>query len=89
MMILIFYNNTRKSMLTLQYSSTKTNFYDFLVVMCCIPLNMHILQSLLKFKIFIIKIPKDLLFIFFILNAHFITAYNVKAVQDDISAVPI
>ena len=31
------------------------------------------------------KIPKDSLFIFLVLNAVFITVYHVKAVQDDIS----
>ena len=44
-------------------------------------------------KILIIKIPKDSLFIFFNLNAVYITvySYHVKAVHDDISSktVPI
>ena len=52
--------------------------------MCCISLNMHILQSLLRFKIFIMKIPKDSHFIFLILNAFFITVYHFKAVRVDI-----
>ena len=71
--------------------NTKIEFYEFLVVMCCNSLNVHILRSLEKLIIFIIKIPKDLHFIFFFLNAVFITVYHVKAVQDDISAkaVPI
>ena len=38
------------------YSSTKTLLF---LVESCISLNMHMLQSLLKFKIFTIKIPKD------------------------------
>ena len=46
----------------------------------------HILLSLLKFKTLIIKIPKDSLFIYLVLNAVSITVYRVKAVQDDISA---
>ena len=65
-----------------QYSSTQTRFYEFLVVMCSISLNMHVLESLLKFEIFIIKIPEDLLFIFLVLNAVFITVYQTTAVQD-------
>ena len=52
-------------------------------------LNMHNLRALSKFKIFILNISKDLLYIFFILNAVFITVYHVKAVQDDISAKTI
>ena len=51
----------------------KTEFY-FLIVMCCISSNMDILQSLFKFKIFIIKIPKKFPSILLVLNA----------VQDDI-----
>ena len=39
----------------------------------------------LNFKIFIIKIQKDSLLIFLVLNSVFITVYHVKAVQDDIS----
>ena len=31
------------------WSNTKTQLYDFLVVECCISLNMHFLQSLLEF----------------------------------------
>ena len=54
--------------------------------MCCISLNMHILSSLLKLKIFIIKISKDSIFIFLVLNAVFITVYHVRFGQDDISA---
>ena len=55
------------------------------------PNFMHFLQSLLKFKNFLINIPKDLLFIFLVLNGIFFTVYHVKAFQDDISAksVPI
>ena len=43
---------------------TKTQFYEFLVVESCISLNMQYLQSLLKFKIFKIKILKYFLFIY-------------------------
>ena len=62
---------------------TKCHFYEFLVVICSI--------SLKKLKIFIIKIPKDSLFIFLVLHAVIVTFYHVKVVQDDISAksVPI
>ena len=77
MMILILYNITRKCILTLQYS-IETKFYEPLVVMWCISLKMHILQALLQFKIFIIKILKDSLFTFLVLNAVFITVYHVK-----------
>ena len=72
-------------------SSIENHFYEFLVVICCISLNMHFLQFLSKFKIFLIKILKDSLVIFLLLNAVFITVHHVKVVQDDISAktVPI
>ena len=50
---------------------------------------MDILRALAKFKIFIMKIPKDSLFILLVLNAVFITVYLVKAVQDDIAAKTI
>ena len=53
----------------LQYSSTKNQFFEFLVVMCCITFNMDILLSLLILKTCIIKIPKDSLFILLLLNA--------------------
>ena len=36
---------------------------EFLVVMCCISLNFHFLQSLVNFKIFIIKKKKIFLYI--------------------------
>ena len=73
------------------YGSTKTQFYEFLVLLCFISLIMHFLQSFLKFKIFIIKILRYLLFILLVLNTVFIPVEHVKAVQDDISAktVPI
>ena len=70
-------------------SSTKAQFYEFLVVMCCISINMQILQSLLIFKIFIIKIAKDSLSMSLVLNSVFITVYHVKAVRDDISTKPV
>ena len=59
--------------------------------MCCISLYMHIFQKPLKLKIFVIKMPKDLLFILMVLTAVFITVCRVKAVQDDISekTIPI
>ena len=57
--------------------------------MCCISLNIHVLQSLLTYKIFIIKIPKKFLYIFLVLNAVFINAYHIILVQDDISAKTI
>ena len=47
---------------------------------------MNILQSLSKIKIFIIKIPKDSLYIFLVLNAVFISIHHFKAVKDEISA---
>ena len=65
----------------------KTNFMSSWL--CGNSLNMHILRALSKFKIFIIKIPKDSLDMFLILNAVFIAVYHVKAVQDDISAKTI
>ena len=65
----------------------KTNFMSSLfAVLCCIYLNTHIIQSLFKFEIFIIKIPNDSPFILLVLNfAVFITVYHVKAGQDDTS----
>ena len=64
------------------------NFFLVYLLLCAAFLspNMHILQYLFKFKIFIIKIQKDSLFLFLVLNAALITAYHAKAVQDDISA---
>ena len=53
-MTLILYNILRKFILTQQI--TKAHFYEFLINMCCNSLNMHFLQSLLKFKIYIINI---------------------------------
>ena len=44
---------------------------------------MHILQSLPRFKIFIINSPKDSLYMFLVSNVVFITVYHVKAVQDE------
>ena len=61
MMILNLYNIENAY---LHYESTNTKFYEFLVVLCCISLTMNFLQSLLEFKIFILKIPKDSFFIF-------------------------
>ena len=68
---------------------TKTKFFEFLVVKCCISLNMNFPQSLLKFKIFIIKFPKYLLLIFLALNAFFFPKCHVKTVQYDISVKTI
>ena len=48
-------------------------FFELLIVMGCISLNIHSLLSLLTFKNFIINIPIDSLFIFLVLNAVFIT----------------
>ena len=70
----------------LHWSSTKTQFYEFLVIERCISLYMHFLQSLIKFQIFRIEGQKYLLFIYLVLNAAFIPIYHVKAVQDDISS---
>ena len=58
--------------------------------MCYISLSTHT-QSLLTFKIFIIKIKKIDHDIFLVLNATSITLYHIKAIQDDISAktVPV
>ena len=64
MFFITFYENAYE-----HYSRTKTKFYELLVVMCCISLNMQIIQSLLKFKIFIVKITKDSIFMFLVLNA--------------------
>ena len=69
----------------------KLNFFEFF---CCYVLYFlkYAYSSItLKFKIFIIKIPKDLLCIYLFFYAVFITVYHFKAVQDDISAktVPI
>ena len=73
------------------YSCTQTQFYEFLDIMCCISLNMHITQSLLIFKFF--QKRSQMIWFSNVLskNAVFITVYHVKDVQDDISAkvVPI
>ena len=53
----------------------KPNFMSSLLL----SLNMLILRALSKFQIFIRKIPKDLPYIFLVLNAVF-TVYHVKAV---------
>ena len=63
----------------------------YIWVPCCYvlhSLNVHFLQLLLYFEIFIIKIPKYLLFIFFVSNA-IILVWPVKAVQDYIFAKTI
>ena len=52
---------------------------NFIVVMCCISLNMHFL---LESKIFIIEIPEDSMFIFLVKNAAFIPICHF---QDDLS----
>ena len=59
--------------------------------MWCISLNMNPLQLFFKFKIFIIKIPTDSIFIHLVLNAVCLSAtvYHVKADQYDISAKTI
>ena len=57
--------------------------------MCSISLNMHILWALSKFKIFIIKIQNNSLYISLVWNAVFITVYHDKVVRDDISAKTI
>ena len=64
--------------------SSITQFYEFLVLYCCITLDMCI--SLLR--IFMIKIQKYLLFIY---NAVYIARCLVNAHQDNVSAktVPI
>ena len=62
------------------------NLMDSLILCAEFLKIIHILLSLLKFKTLIIKIPKDSLFIFLVLNAVSITVYRVKAIQDDISA---
>ena len=80
----IYHNIIRKCILT-NWISTKTQYYDFLIVECCISLNMHFLKSLLKFKIFIIENCKYLLFIYLVKNATFPPTCHVKAVQDNIS----
>ena len=64
---------------TIHYSSMlKPNYMSFVAVMCRISLNMHILQSFLKLKIFLIKIPKDSLFIFLVLNTVCITVRHLR-----------
>ena len=50
----------------LHWISTKTQFYEFLDVVCCISLNMLFLKSLLEFEIFIIERQKYLLFIYLV-----------------------
>ena len=55
----------------------KPNFVP--CVMCCISLNMHFFQSLLKFKIIIIVIPEDLLLIFLVSNADYMLICHAKA----------
>ena len=65
----------------------KPNFMSSLLLCtCCITLNMHIFKSLLKSKIFIVKLPKDSLLIFLVWNFVFATLYHFKAVQNDISS---
>ena len=73
-------------MLTNTTKAPKPNFFEFLVVLCCISLTKNYLQSLLKYKIFIIKILIDSFFIFLVLKAVFFLVYHGKAVRDDISA---
>ena len=64
----------------------KPNFMSSLLLYTyCISLNLNILQSVLNFKIFIIKIPKKFLFIFLVSTAVLILVCHIKAVQDDIS----
>ena len=42
------------------------NFNEFLVIECSMSLNMHFIQSLLEFLIFIIEVQKYLLFIYLV-----------------------
>ena len=79
-MILILYNIIHNS------RTIKTQFYEFLVVLRYVPFNIYFHQSLLVLKIFIIKFPKYLLFLFLVLNAFFIPRCHVQAVQEVISA---
>ena len=67
----------------------KPNFMSSLLLY--ILLNYAYFSITLQFKIFIIKIQRDSLFIFLVLNSVLITVYHVKAVRDDITAktVPI
>ena len=69
----------------------KTNFMSSLLLCAVFLLICIFFNHSKKFKIFIIKIPKDSLFTFLVLNVVFNPLYHVKAVQDDISAkaVPI
>ena len=60
-MIFHFHNIIRNAYL--HWSSTKTQFYELLVVESCFSLCMHFLQSLFKFQIFRIEARKYLLFI--------------------------
>ena len=81
-MIIILYNIIQKCLLTI-YKSAKTKFYEFLVVLCFFSLNMNILQSLWRSKIFIIKIQKDSFFIFCsVLNAVFINVYTMVKLSE-------
>ena len=59
MMMLILYNVFKHAYY--HNSNTETQFYKFLVVICCISFGMHLAPSLLKYKIFIIKIETYLL----------------------------
>ena len=69
----------------------KPNFMSFLLYVLYFFKYVYSSITLKIIKIFIIKIPKDSLFIFLGLNAVFITVHHDKAVHDDISAkaVPI
>ena len=80
MMILILYNIIRKCIK--DYTSTKTQFYELLVVMGCISLYIHFLPSLLKFKNFISNKLKRFAPHILVLITVFVTLYHVKAVQD-------
>ena len=83
--ILIFIKLYKNAMLR-RKSSTQTLFYEFLVVECCISLNMNFFQSLLNFKILIIKIRKYLLVIYNWSKMLSSSQYAMFSVQDDISA---
>ena len=71
------------------FSTTKTQFHEFLVVMCFITLKIHILLIHLKFKKFKIKFPKYSIFMFFLKCPLHHCVCNVKAVQEDIYAKTI
>ena len=77
-----------KTAIALKPNFMSSLFLCAIFLLICI---MHIPELLLKFQIFMIKLPKYLPFKFLASNAFFSIIFHIKAAQDDISAktVPI